>query len=67
MKVKCPWCETQMELRSLTDHKRTKCQKRPEDADDDEKEPAEEKQEEENEYVVELAVDEDRQDEKKNC
>jgi len=67
MKVKCPWCANQMELRALTDHKRTKCQKRPADAedDDDEKEePAEEKHEEENEYVVELAVDDD-QDQKK--
>jgi len=44
-----------MELRSLMDHKRTKCQKRPEDAVDDEKEPAEEEKQEkeENEYVTE--------------
>lgn len=66
LKVKCPWCSNQMELRSLMDHKRTKCQKRPEDAEDDEKEPAdEEKQEkEEHEYVIELVQDGDQKNNK---
>jgi len=58
MKVKCPWCSIQMELRSLTEHKKAKCQKRPEDAEDDDKEePVAEKEKEENEYVIEFVDD----------
>jgi len=31
MKVKCPYCETKMELRDLHEHKRSKCQQKPDD------------------------------------
>jgi len=71
LKVKCPWCETQMELRSLTEHKKSKCSKKPVDAEEEEdKEPVveekvEEDKGEEAEYVIEFeAGEEGEQDHK---
>jgi len=70
MKVKCPWCDIQMELRALIEHKKSKCSKKPEDAEEEEdKEPlvgekVEEEKGEDPEYIIELAGEDGEQDHK---
>eukprot|EP00456_Euglypha_rotunda_P048675 TRINITY_DN39007_c0_g1_i1.p1 TRINITY_DN39007_c0_g1~~TRINITY_DN39007_c0_g1_i1.p1 ORF type:complete len:177 (+),score=18.29 TRINITY_DN39007_c0_g1_i1:66-596(+) len=71
LKVKCVWCEEQMELRDLRAHRKKKCQKRPDDYEPTPTPPpedvdgsahpiiAEEKKEQKEEFAVEFFEEDD--------
>jgi len=62
LKVKCPWCQIVMELRELREHKKSKCQQKPDDYEPTpEPEQVKEEKAGDQEYVLEFEAAEDKQ------